>query len=541
MEDDSTRFPVSQLTLGMNPKSESPRFVLILGGLFLIAYAAFWAGSAWMDSVAADQAASLETPTLTPTPGISQTPTISPTSLPLYWITPTNFHWTPTAEQQNTSTPGSEMPTVSQTGIPATPENTLAPPTQEPTEFAPTISPMVTPIASPTSDSYPGPEPTNDPYPGPIPTYDPYPGPGGTSTPLPTFTATDSGNPGQPSPTLMPSLTPQPTDSAITPTPVATNALQTPTSTSPPLTTIPYTETLIISNGVVNQVIWSQDALTLTLATSYGLYLVDADTLHREQILDKGASVLSAAYAFNDGLIATGGGDAVIRWWDPENNKYLGDLQGHRLGVVRLGLPIFGSFLASGSDDAAIRVWDISTMYNLGVDGVRLLFVFYEPQNRVTDLAVSGIGEMVAASSNQFVHIWNPFSGELLKTIHQPTGWYTALALSPDSLTLATAFDGRRLEFWNTHTWARSKFLPLDGAVQVLSFSSDGNLFAVGYEDGRIKIWNARTYQLLADLSGHKGLTSMAFSPAGDQLATTSDNGTIRIWDVTLRETPEGD
>ena len=32
----------------MTQESESPRFVLILGGLFLIAYAAYQVGSAWM-------------------------------------------------------------------------------------------------------------------------------------------------------------------------------------------------------------------------------------------------------------------------------------------------------------------------------------------------------------------------------------------------------------------------------------------------------------------------------------------------------------
>ena len=32
----------------MAQESESPRFVLILGGLFLVAYAAYQVGSAWM-------------------------------------------------------------------------------------------------------------------------------------------------------------------------------------------------------------------------------------------------------------------------------------------------------------------------------------------------------------------------------------------------------------------------------------------------------------------------------------------------------------
>lgn len=145
---------------------------------------------------------------------------------------------------------------------------------------------------------------------------------------------------------------------------------------------------------------------------------------------------------------------------------------------------------------------------------------------------------MIAASSNQHVHIWNPLTGELLRTIRQPTGWYTALTFSPDSQTLMTAYDGRRLEFWDTFTWERTKFLPLNGEVRVLTYSSNGNLFAIGFEDGRIQIWNAQNKWLLADLSGHNDLTSMAFSPSGDQLATSSENGTIRIWDLSMLRNP---
>ena len=486
-----------------------------------------------MDFVATDQVSRIETPTLTPTPGISQTPTISPTSLSLYWITPTITKGAPTVEQQITNTP--EIVPATPTLVEASPtlENIIASPTPTQSDDQPTRTPAFTVIATPTNDAYPGPEPTNDPYPGPIPTdgpqptNDPYPGPGNTSTPFPTSTVIPTGDPAQPSPTPAPSLTPQPTDLSISPTPSATGVL--PPSTSTPIATLPFSEKLMISDGAVNQVIWSQDALTLTLATSDGLYLVDAETLLRKRILDKNASILSVAYAFSDSLIATGGGDAAIQWWDPDSGEYLGNLQGHLLGVVRLDTPNNDSFLASGSDDATVRIWE---------DDDSPLYTFRDPVTRVMDMAVSPNGQMVAASSNQHVHIWNPLNGELLRTIRQPSGWYTALTMSPDSQTLMTAYDGRQLEFWDTRTWERTKFIALDGEVQVLTYSTNGNLFAIGFEDGRIKIWNAQNKQLLADLSGHSDLTSMAFSPMGDQLATSSDNGTIRIWELSALQNP---
>lgn len=437
------------------------------------------------------------------------------------------------------STLKSGSATATLADITPTSENTISIPTQTPSDNLPTDTLIAAlPTATSTIGAYPGPDPTDDPYPGPQPTNDPYPGPGGTSTPFPiaTITPTSTGDPAQPTPTLPPTQTPQLTTPTITPTQVETEGL--PSPTAPPTTTLSFSEISILTNGAVNQAIWSLDALTLTLATSDGIYLIDAETLQRVGIIDKGSTTLSVIAAFNGDLIAAGGGDADIRWWNPETRKYFGSLQGHLLGVVGLGLPNFNGSLASGSDDASVRIWDISNIYTLGTDGVRLNFTFYEPQNRVTDLAVSGNGEIVAASSNQHVHIWNPFSGELIKTIRQPLGWYTALALSPDSQILMTAYDGRRLEFWDTNSWVRAKFLPLGGPVRTLSYSTDGSLFAMGYEDGRIQIWNALNLQQLADLPGHENLTHLVFNPSGNQLATSSENGTIRLWDLSPLRNP---
>jgi WD40 repeat protein len=222
----------------------------------------------------------------------------------------------------------------------------------------------------------------------------------------------------------------------------------------------------------------------------------------------------------------------MIRWWDLETQGYLGSLPGHLLGVTRLDLPDFGNFLASGSDDATVRVWDVSTAFNQGVDAVRLLFTFRDPVARVVDLDASPNGEMLAAASQRNVHVWHPQTGVLLKKISQPEGWYSAVTFSPDSQVLATAFDGRRLEFWNTFTWQRVKFIRLSTPVQVLAYSPDGIYLAVGYTDGRIQIWDARNKFLRVDLAGHEGLTSLTFDSVGTRLVTSSADGTIRVWDV---------
>ena len=539
----------------MNPKPESPRFILILGSLFLLAYAAYNLGAAWMDSVP-ENATAVGFVTLTPTPTITLTPSVTPTSVPLYWITPTFEPGEKPPTFKEAVTPPAEIPEVALTPMP-TPSPTIdiptAFPTQNPTsesaypppETSPTASPVV-PTATPTTQAYPGPEntpsKTENPYPGPGETpnptsppdptqpQNPYPGPDATATPQPTPTATFQA--AQPSPTL----TPSPTVQAAAPNLTPTSLLPTPTAI-PVISTLAYSDTLVM-NGSVNQVVWSQDDSTLVLATSKGLYLYDAEKLKKQSVLDPGASILSTRLAINDTLVVTGGSDAEIRWWDMATQGYLGAFSEHLLGVVRLDLPSFGNILATGSDDATVQVWDISTLYNLGADSAQRLFTFRDPVTRVMDLDVSPDGQMLAAASQQHVHIWNPQSGTLQRIISQPVGWYTALAFSPDNQVLTTAYDGRRLEFWNTLTWARIKFIPLSEPVKALAYNPDGLLLAVGYEDGCIQIWDVRSKRLRADLVGQPELTSLAFSALGDRLATSGADGRIRIWDLAPLRSP---
>jgi WD40 repeat protein len=99
-------------------------------------------------------------------------------------------------------------------------------------------------------------------------------------------------------------------------------------------------------------------------------------------------------------------------------------------------------------------------------------------------------------------------------------------------LILSTAFDGRRLEFWDTATWERTNFLGLNTDVISLAYSPNGKMLAISFEDGSIQILDAGSLFVLADFEGHSNLTSMAFSPFSNQLLTSSADGSIRIWDV---------
>ncbi|MEH2464372.1 serine/threonine-protein kinase [Nostoc sp.] len=109
-----------------------------------------------------------------------------------------------------------------------------------------------------------------------------------------------------------------------------------------------------------------------------------------------------------------------------------------------------------------------------------------------------------------------------------------ALAISPDSNTLASASDHKIVKLWDLNT---KKFLAsLSGhsqAVKSVTFSPDGKILATASDDKTIKLWQIETLEEICTLLGHShAVKSVAFSPDGQILASGSWDKTIKLWDV---------
>lgn len=117
----------------------------------------------------------------------------------------------------------------------------------------------------------------------------------------------------------------------------------------------------------------------------------------------------------------------------------------------------------------------------------------------------------------------------------------TALAVSPDGRTVASAGPGRPIHLWDVHSKVLLKSLPGSSSVtephsrSPLDFSPDGRLLASAGDDGNVSVWSvaagARTHLLNHDLRLHDVL----FSPSGKALAAQYIYGDVRMWDVTAK------
>lgn len=147
-----------------------------------------------------------------------------------------------------------------------------------------------------------------------------------------------------------------------------------------------------------------------------------------------------------------------------------------------------GKLLATTPDQYAIKIWQIK-------DGKLLLNLRTSFTGAVNSLDFSPDGKTLASGHyDGFIRIWDTGKGTLLSA-WQTEGVVESLAFSPDSMLLATgsSFNNFTIRLWDP---ASGQLLrTLEGhprGVDSLEFSPDGTLLVSGSYDGLLRLWGVR-------------------------------------------------
>jgi WD40 repeat protein len=162
----------------------------------------------------------------------------------------------------------------------------------------------------------------------------------------------------------------------------------------------------------------------------------------------------------------------------------------------------------------------------------------------IVALAVLPNGNLASGSVDNTICIWDPMTGEHLRTLGKSSSTSSfssllraadglrALAVLPDgSLASGSDWDSS-IYVWHPMTGASRKIYDqyLSCSVNALVVLPNGSL-ASGSKD-KICIWNPITGDYLRCLSGHTdGITALAVLPDGS-LASGSQDNTIRVWKI---------
>ncbi|KAG6912976.1 hypothetical protein DXG01_010675, partial [Tephrocybe rancida] len=182
---------------------------------------------------------------------------------------------------------------------------------------------------------------------------------------------------------------------------------------------------------------------------------------------------------------------------------------------------------------------EVVNLLNARREGMQMLDMFRSWVNRtpsgVNDIGFSPDGkQVVSASDDLSVRIWDALTGDLVKELKGHTGPVWSVAFSPDGKQVVSGSSDQSVRIWDALTGDLVKELKgHTDDVRSVAFSPDGKQVVSGSDDQSVRIWDALTGDLVKELKGHTDyVRSVAFSPDGKQVVSGSNDQSVRVWDA---------
>jgi WD40 repeat protein len=238
------------------------------------------------------------------------------------------------------------------------------------------------------------------------------------------------------------------------------------------------------------------------------------------------AGVHAIVFLGDSKILATGSEDKTVKLWDVVAGKEFATLKGHASGIQSLASTRDGKRLASADDGGVVRVWDTTTRAEL--------FTLKGQKGDAAGLAFSPDGKVLAVGGGGFnkdadkawgeIRLWDSATGKEQTVINWPENRVTAIAFSPDGELLAACSSNGSVVLWDIATGKKKSDLGKNpNGAAGLAFSPDGKTLACGnfVRDMTIKFWDVTTGKETRTLEKKTNLSafSLRFLPDGKTLA----------------------
>ena len=297
----------------------------------------------------------------------------------------------------------------------------------------------------------------------------------------------------------------------------------------------------------LNQTAYSPDGKTL-IQTADGAGDLYAHHIELIRILDpesgalihtlvgpaeKNNTLIRIFYSPNSDEFACKDGNSI--WiYSMKERKVLRIIEDRKYGISTVSYSPDGKILVSGSYVGPIQLWNPDTGEN-----IRTL---HGHTNAVGSTVFSRDGQYIASSGRYTgdVRIWNVETGANVQTLEGHGKYAYAAGFSADGNHVVTGSEDYILRIWNVKTGAQEQAIDRNGEyIAEAAYSPDRREIAVSYDsDGDIKLWSIEKGMFVQTLKGHTdNIRSLTYSPDGRLLVSGSLDTTARIWDLDTGKT----
>jgi len=287
------------------------------------------------------------------------------------------------------------------------------------------------------------------------------------------------------------------------------------------------------------------------------------------RILKKHVAPVKAAAISPDGkILATGGEDKMIYFWDIQSGELTGSIEnyfairalqfadndnilaacgpdvklmdksgklirtfgGYTTDIWSLSYHEASHRLSAGSYSKSIRVWDI----NSG----KTVLTLEGHEKSCLPVSLSPSGELIASGSlDKSVRLWDVKTGNQKNKHELHSENIFAIDFHPSGRYVASASADKTIRLWNVNTGNFFKtYVGHTGAILDICFSADGNHLISCSADHTVILWETATGNKLYCFTGHEDMVNaVLFGPDGKYFVSVSDDRTIRIWPLHRR------
>ena len=235
--------------------------------------------------------------------------------------------------------------------------------------------------------------------------------------------------------------------------------------------------------------------------------------------------IFTAELSQKPGILFTGGNDKGVVEWSLKNYAFIKVMFPVPASVYAIHCPPGFPYLFAG-----LRTGDVAVFDFLQQKVITILKHHVKP---VFDIkSVSGKKELLVASEDGTVSIWNMDTLLLLHSMKVSADTVRCVSISPDEKQAAFGCRDNLIKIYDLEDYTIIKAIAGHTmAVFSVQYSPDGAYLVSGSRDAQLKIWDTRTYELIKNIPAHLfAINHIAFHPTLPYFATASMDKSIKLW-----------